>query len=194
MTSRTDAHRWLFQVRLRTLRVAFVTLLFVSSQPHIGWSKEAVQTPPRLRLVPDEITGFCNWIFKPSFPWVDSALLQEKALRVKYRVTPLPKDRPGFPIYFVVYSQRLHRGVLLDVNWDGTRCGEFRILNNAGVKITGDRWEIDQHSPPLGGIATQGNLQRQLRKLSETHESLEIDPRNGEKGCGTWASYVGETK
>lgn len=140
----------------------------------------------------EELAGFSGFILKPRFPWVDGGLLEEKVLRVKYRITTKPKDRPGFPIYFVVYSDRLHKGVLLNVNWDGRRCGEFTILNNAGFQITGRRWQIDQHSPPLGGVATQENLERQLRRLSQMPESLEIDPRQRQKGCGAWGSFVGD--
>ncbi len=89
-----DEYRRRCWLRSGVLRVAFYTLLLLLSQLDMGWGKEAVQTPPRLQLLANEMAGFSNFIFKPSFPWVDTEQVATTSALPRRGSLVFPDDAP----------------------------------------------------------------------------------------------------
>jgi len=119
--------------------------------------------------------------------WLGGPFDGLRRLRLRYEVIGPASDRPGFDVVVGVYSERANFGRLFDLNWDGTRCGNFAIVNDAEFAKVRTTWAMT--SDPLGGLGTRRWLAKSLRIAMTRGHAVSIDGEGRDKGCGDWSTY-----
>lgn len=119
--------------------------------------------------------------------WLGGPFDGLRRLRLRYEVVGPASDRPGFDVVVGVYSERANFGRLFDMNWYGTRCGNFAIVNDADFANVRATWAMT--SDPLGGLGTRRWLAKTLHIVMTRGHAVSIEGEGRDKGCGDWSTY-----